>query len=136
MRGRVIAPAVVGLLVVAVVAIPAIGAKRPAIAVTSRLGPDTMVAPQAIGDARANCPGGWVAIAGGSFAGAIEHVVDGRTPDRRGWFVSGFNPSTTTPYSHSVQVICQKGNSRVRVRTAVSAQRKAKAKRDFLEARR
>ena len=133
MRKSVLAVAMLALVAVAGFAATADSARKPGIRFTDRLGPNSNVAPGQIGEARAKCPRGYAATGGGSYAGPIEHVVDGPTGDGKGWFVDGFNPSATTTYPHSVDVRCARGNSRLVVRASrVTAQKRAEARRNFL----
>ena len=132
----VVIGALVALVAVAGFAATADSARKPGIRFTDRLGPERQVAPGTIAEARAKCPRGYAATGGGSYAGPIEHVVDGPTGDGKGWFVDGFNPSATTTYPHSVDVRCARGNSRLVVRASrVPAQMRAEARRNFLAVR-
>ncbi len=134
MRKSVLAVAILALVAVAGFAATADSARKPGLRFTDRLGPERQVAPGTFATARAKCPKGYAATGGGSYAGAIEHVTDGPTGDGKGWFVDGFNSSTIT-FSHSVEVRCARGNSRLVVRASRADAQRAEARRDFLAAR-
>jgi hypothetical protein len=133
MRKSMLVVVILAAVAVAGFAATADSARKPGIRFTDRLGPERQVAPGTIAEARAKCPRGYAATGGGSYAGPIEHVVDGVTGDGKGWFVDGFNPSSTTTVPHSVDVRCARGNSRLVVRASrVTAQKRAEARRNFL----
>jgi hypothetical protein len=138
MKKLAVAICAAAVLIVGMVPVMADGrrSRTPVVKFTDKLGSDTAVAPQQIGEARAKCPHGYVATGGGSYAGAIEHVVDGPTGDGKGWFVDGFNPSTTSSFSHSVVVRCAKGARRIRVNNASASRQKREALDAFLETHR
>jgi hypothetical protein len=132
---RVVVVVAAGAVIALLTSTFAESARKPGLRFTDRLGPDTPVAPLNFATATARCPRGYVATGGGAFNGAIEPVTDGPTTNGRGWEVSGFNPSDTTVFDHNAVVRCAKGNSRLRVRSAVTASELAEAKRQFLQAR-
>jgi hypothetical protein len=132
MRKSLLAAVIGAVVAVAGFAATADSNHKPGLRFTDRIGPDRQVAPGTIAQARAKCPRGYAATGGGSYAGVMEHVVDGPTGDGKGWFVDGFNPANTT-FSHAVEVRCAKGNRRLGIRASrVTAQKRAEAHRDFL----
>jgi hypothetical protein len=120
---------IAGIVVAAFVWTPVFGGQTPKLSFKSKLGPDKNVPADSFRVAKAKCPRGWAATGGGLYLGAIEPVVDGPTFNGRGWFSDGYNPSTTTNFSHAVEVRCVKGKNGIKVNAK-------KAPRDLiLEAR-
>jgi hypothetical protein len=88
-----------------------------------RLGPNVTVAANQVEITKAACPRGYAPVAGQELLGATELVYSMRTTSRRGWEVAVGNP-TTVLQDFSAGVICQKGGSGVRVRSASNAERR------------
>jgi hypothetical protein len=72
--------------------------------------------------AKARCPRGYAPVAGQELLGATELVYSIRTISKRGWEVAVGNP-TTSSQTFSAGVMCQKGGSGVRVRSAGTGRR-------------
>ena len=91
--------------------------RGPTVKTIDRLGADVTVAPGQVELAKAGCPRGYAPVAGQELLGATELVYSIRTISKRGWEVAVGNP-TTAPQDFSAGVMCQKGGSGVRVRSA------------------
>ena len=92
--------------------------KHNAVTVVAVLGARVTVPPRQFAKAYAYCPKGYVVTGGGAYSGAITEIVSTPTPNLRGWFVLGVNPSTTQTYHHSADAVCVKGSPQVTVGTA------------------
>lgn len=89
----------------------------PTVKTIDRLGPEVTVAPSQVATAKAGCPRGYAPTAGQELLGATELVYSIRTISKRGWEVAVGNP-TSVSQDFSAGVMCQKGGSGVRVRSA------------------
>lgn len=117
MKKIVLAALVGGLAVIALSPLAESARRGPTIKTIDRLGPDTTVAPNSVELTKAGCPRGYAPVAGEEFLGATELVYSIRTISKRGWEVAVGNP-TNVPQTFSAGVMCQKGGSGVRVRSA------------------
>jgi hypothetical protein len=126
-----------GLAVVALSPLAESARPGPTVKTIDRLGNDVTVGVGQVEIAKAGCPRGYAPVAGQELLGATELVYSVRTVSRRGWEVAVGNP-TTTPQDFSAGVMCQKGGSGVRVRSASTDRRREllKAAQQKLDAQR
>ena len=122
MKKVVLSALVGGLAVVALSPLAESARRTPQVKTIDRLGPEVTVAANQVEIAKAGCPRGYAPVAGQELLGATELVYSIRTTSKRGWEVAVGNP-TTVPQDFSAGVMCQKGGSGVRVRSASTSER-------------
>jgi hypothetical protein len=123
MKKLVLAALVGGLAVIALSPMAESARRGPTVKTIDRLGAEVTVPANQVEIAKAGCPRGYAPVAGQELLGATELVYSIRTTSRRGWEVAVGNP-TTAPQDFSAGVMCQKGGSGVRVRSASTSQRR------------
>lgn len=94
----------------------------PTVKTIDKLGAEVKVGPGQVEIGKARCPRGYAPTAGEELLGATELVYSIRTISKRGWEVAVGNPTASTQ-DFTAGVMCQKGGSGVRVRSASGAQR-------------
>jgi len=123
MNKLVLAAIVGGLAVIAVSPLAESARRGPTVKTIDRLGADVSVAASQVEIAKVGCPRGYAPTAGQELLGATELVYSIRTTSKRGWEVAVGNPTTVTQ-DFSAGVMCQKGGSGVRVRSASTGKRR------------
>src|SRR5215203_4803156 len=123
MKKLVLAALVGGLAVIALSPLAESARRTPTVKTIDRLGPETTVGPNSVEIAKAGCPRGYAPVAGQELLGATELVYSIRTISKRGWEIAVGNP-TNVSQTFSAGVMCQKGGSGVRVRSASTSKRR------------
>lgn len=123
MKKVVLSALVGGLAVVALSPLAESARRGPQVKTIDRLGAEVTVAANQVEIAKAGCPRGYAPVAGQELLGATELVYSIRTTSKRGWEVAVGNP-TTVSQDFSAGVMCQKGGSGVRVRSASTSERR------------
>jgi len=123
MKKIVLSAVVGGLAVVALSPLAESARRGPTVKTIDRLGAEVTVAPSQVEIAKAGCPRGYAPVSGQELLGATELVYSIRTISKRGWEIAVGN-STNSPQDFSAGVMCQKGGSGVRVRSASTSKRR------------
>ena len=137
MKKLVLAALVGGLAVIALSPLAESARRGPTVKTIDRLGAEVTVPANQVEIAKVGCPRGYAPVAGQELLGATELVYSIRTTSKRGWEVAVGNP-TSAPQDFSAGVICQKGGSGVRVRSASNGSRRRllEAAQEKMDARR
>jgi hypothetical protein len=110
---------------------------KPRLAVATFEGPDISIPPlgtNEVGDYVVRCPRGWQTTGFGVLNGANDIVYADPTTDGRGYEFLFGNPSTSSSFTASGNVRCEKGGKGLKVRRATAGGSRRAAVHDWLTA--
>ena len=139
MRRFVAGAACLALVVLVVTPFASDAARRHRLAVATYDGPDIVIPPGSTNDVGSyivRCPRGWQTTGFGVLNGANDIVYADPTSDGRGYEFLFGNPSSSSSFTASGNVRCEKGSKGLRVKRASAGRSRRALQHDWLAAHR